>query len=280
MKRIEFIAPVEAMRGNLSGTQKNLEYPTDNNAAYESPVGSRNYARNYRPCFIGAKRAADGLKYFGVRTKSSIGMTSKAKHAMALLGGTGALYGAIVRDKSDAIYLSLLNMYNRMVDTIPSFKVSFHKWLSNQLYTMLADYKEYVTIAGPGGSVQIDNPWMYSADEPNIHISSDILKKFWTELRKDGIVIKVQQEIDGLQDFYVIKGKTFAESRQMTSHLGIPMLAVRNGYVAALSKIDLSHVDYLISNDDPSEPVYIEESTVILATDALKVFLTTTQAPA
>lgn len=38
MKRIEFIAPVEAMRGNLSGKQ-DLLYVENDNKAYEGPVG-------------------------------------------------------------------------------------------------------------------------------------------------------------------------------------------------------------------------------------------------
>lgn len=84
MKRIEFIAPVEAMRGNLSGKQT-LLYPTNDNKAFDAPQGVRSYAKNYRPSFIGAKRASDGLKYFGVRTKSAVKNTIDALKNMAAL---------------------------------------------------------------------------------------------------------------------------------------------------------------------------------------------------
>lgn len=109
MKRIEFIAPVEAIRGNLSGAQK-LRYPTDDQGAYEGPVGSVNYARNYAPRFVGAKVAKSGLKYFSVRTKTANHLTAKSKKAMALLGGCGAIYAALIKTpalkaQADAVFV-------------------------------------------------------------------------------------------------------------------------------------------------------------------------------
>lgn len=86
-KRIDFIAPVEAMRGNLSGTQT-LLYAENDNPAYEAPDG-RQYARNYRPSFIGAKRSSDGLKYFSVRTKSAVNNSASSRVTQAALGAAG-----------------------------------------------------------------------------------------------------------------------------------------------------------------------------------------------
>ena len=91
MKRIEFIAPVEAMRGNLSGKQE-LEYPLNENPAFYAPTG-KHYATNYQPRFIGAKRASDNLKYFAIRTKSAVNMTTNSILAMAALGAAGAIIG-------------------------------------------------------------------------------------------------------------------------------------------------------------------------------------------
>ena len=90
-KRIEFIAPVESMRGNLSGTQ-DLVYAANDNKAFESPAGQTNYARNYRPSYVGARRASDGLKFFGVKTKTATKTSPAALRAMALMGATGTLY--------------------------------------------------------------------------------------------------------------------------------------------------------------------------------------------
>ena len=57
MKRIEFISPVEAMRGNLSRTKQTLLYAENDNPAWDAPVDKRSYARNYQPIFVGAKVA-------------------------------------------------------------------------------------------------------------------------------------------------------------------------------------------------------------------------------
>lgn len=250
MKRIEFIAPVEAMRGNLSGTQKNLQYPTDNNAAYESPVGSRNYAQNYRPSFIGAKRAADGLKYFNVRTKSSIGMTSKAKHAMALLGGTGAIYASIVRDKTATLYGQLHAMYVAMVEQVPGFNESFKKWLSRQLYQMLANKSTSITIAGPGGSIQIDNPWVKDT-AGNVQVAQNILVKFWSELAQAG---SFTFKVDGATGV-AYQGETFDDVISSNHNiLGLTTDTVgSNDYVKRGTLFLLNGADEYVKADDDVE---------------------------
>lgn len=94
MKRIEFIAPVEAMRGNLSGKQE-LKYAENENPAYEAPNGAQS-AHNYQPRFIGAKRAASGLKYFAVRTKQTAVLNGKTRMQMALTGAIAAIRSAVM----------------------------------------------------------------------------------------------------------------------------------------------------------------------------------------
>ena len=89
--------PIEEIRGKLAGSQK-LEYAENNNPAYDSPLGKRNYARNYKTCIIACKRASDGKQYFQIKTKSAIGMTAKSKKRMAILGGAGAVYNVVVAD--------------------------------------------------------------------------------------------------------------------------------------------------------------------------------------
>lgn len=179
MKRIEFIAPVEAMRGNLSGRQK-LEYPTDNQGAYEGPVGSVNYARNYSARFIGAKIAKSGKKYFSVRTKTANHLTAKAKKAMALLGGTGAIVGAIFANKSSELYA---NLYAQWIElqNLGDTK-TFRQSLSDAVRAGLISKSEKIVYAGPRGVVYIINPWARYNETPNVSISQEVLVKFWTEL--------------------------------------------------------------------------------------------------
>lgn len=205
MKRIEFIAPVEAMRGNLSGAQK-LEYPTDNQGAYEGPVGSVNYARNYSPRFVGAKIARNGRKYFTVRTKTANHLTAKAKKAMAIMGGTGAIIGSILRDKTATIYTNLYGAWAKAQELGDSR--TFRTWLNSHVRQMLIDKQvtHHVQVASFGQD--IDNPWMKSGNL-NVTVSNAILWKFATELGPNGLTF-VKINVNGDEyEVATINGQTF-----------------------------------------------------------------------
>lgn len=190
MKRIEFIAPVEAMRGNLSGAQK-LQYPTDNQGAYEGPAGAVNYARNYSPRFIGAKIAKSGKKYFSVRTKTANHLTIKSKQAMALMGGTGAIVASILRDKTAEIYTNLYGAWVKAQELGGSTS-TFRQFLSGSIRRMLIQKSaSYHVQVGEFGQ-DIDNPWNTTKQNPNVSISQAILVKFWGELAAKAIVIDVE----------------------------------------------------------------------------------------
>lgn len=192
MKRIEFIAPVEAMRGNLSGAQ-NLKYPTQNNKAYESPEGSVNYARNYSTRFIGAKRASDGLKYFTVKTKTATHITARSLQAMALLGGAGAMYAALSRNKASVTYTGIHAQWVEL-QNIGETR-SFRKFVTDAFRRMLVAKSPNVVFAGPRpGSITVNNPWK-AAQSDDVQVSRDILVKFWPQLSTDGFTFS----IDGIK---------------------------------------------------------------------------------
>lgn len=209
MKRIEFIAPVESMRGNLSGAQK-LEYPTDNQGAYEGPMGSVNYARNYSPRFVGAKIAKSGKKYFAVRLRTANHLTAKSKKAMALLGGTGAMVGVILRNKSADLYTSLYAMYLKIQELGDTR--TFRKYLSDHIMAGLAAKSATIVVTGPLSPISIDNPWNTAQTTPNVQVSQAILVKFWSELAAQPVIFT----IDGLKSvahvgnsFETIAGSAF-----------------------------------------------------------------------
>lgn len=196
MKRIEFIAPVEAMRGNLSGTQKDLVYPTNDNSAYESPVGSRNYARNYQPIFVGAKRASDNLKYFAVRTKTAIGMTTLAKRTMALLGGCGAIVAAILRDKTATLYTDLLAAYEYAKSKGGAHTKSFREYLTWQIKGNLQAKNPACFIGAKDNLtiVAVNNPWHSTGYGPSaltVDVNAESLAKFWMELADSPVLFHV-----------------------------------------------------------------------------------------
>ena len=136
MKRIEFIAPVESMRGNLSGGQS-LEYAENNNPAYEAPNGVQ-YARNYQPRFIGAKRGADGLKYFTVRTKTATNLKASTRRAMAIVGVTAAIRSALMTaHAADYAKMQQAFAYLKENGKLPEGQNTFKKWFDAQVKEML-----------------------------------------------------------------------------------------------------------------------------------------------
>lgn len=100
MKRIEFIAPVESMRGNLSGGQ-NLVYNPDDVKAYYAAQGKQ-FAKNYATRYIGAKRSASGMKLFQVRTKSATVIDSSALMTMAVLSGVAIIKSWLMKNEATA----------------------------------------------------------------------------------------------------------------------------------------------------------------------------------
>lgn len=195
MKRIEFIAPVEAMRGNLSGKQE-LEYPLNQNPAFYAPTG-KHYATNYQPRFIGAKRASDNLKYFAVRTKSAINMTTKSILAMAALGAAGAIVGAILADKSSALYIALQDAYASTKPMQDGKAISFRKWLTSAYVGQLKAkapmlFRTYNNNGTPG-FIFINNPFVSGGTATyDVTISNDVLVKFWSILANNPVVVDVE----------------------------------------------------------------------------------------
>lgn len=202
-RRIGFIAPVEYIAGNLSGTRE-LEYPTNDNAAYDSPMGSVNYARNYVTRYIGVRRASDGKTFFQVKTKTATHVTTRSKKSMALLGGAGAMFASLMRIKTSAVYAGILAQFIELQQL--GLKDSFREYVMGNFRSMLVNKAEYVVFSGPQSPVTVNNPWVASAMTPGANVSNDILKKFWSELAIDGISFTIA----GLQGIGKA-GETFAE---------------------------------------------------------------------
>lgn len=194
MKRIEFIAPVESMRGNLSGNQV-LEYAENNNPAFEAPTGVQ-YARNYQPRFIGAKRSATGKKYFQIKTKSATKVNAGSKLKMALLGGTGAVRAAIL---GNATYRALLEtIYAAAKAAGQTSAKTIQKFAYDVIYEALLSKSVMISFYGSGASaLNIQNPWVYTTQMggQSITIKNYILVKFWPQLANNPLVFT----IDGLK---------------------------------------------------------------------------------
>lgn len=194
MKRIEFIAPVESMRGNLSGSQ-DLEYRENNNPAYDAPNGDA-HALNYQPRFVGAKRSKDGLKYFSVRTKSTTKLNARTRKTMAILGSIAAIRSAEQFNGSSE-WSQLHAIYQYRMEhggDAAGIGISFNKWIDYWLRDMLMYKKSSLTLTASGLSVTIDNPYnAYDADA--LAIKKQVFAKFVPILTADANTILF--EVDG-----------------------------------------------------------------------------------
>lgn len=140
MRRIEFIAPVDSMRGNMSGNQK-LLYPTQNNSAWDSPSGKRNYATNYGTRYIGNKRAFNGKKFFSVKTRSAVTMSPAMREQNGILACSSVIANIIPLKLDTLVQLQQfwINSYEG-----GTLGWTFKHWLSNIIKTGLKNkYTEF-----------------------------------------------------------------------------------------------------------------------------------------
>ena len=257
MKRIEFIAPVEAMRGNLSGSQ-DLNYGANDGRAYDQEVGKQTAANNYDPRFVGAKRSRDGLKYFQVRTKNTIGLTQKSKAAMALLAGSAACF--LAASKNVAILTRLQVAFDAAKESDAS--LTWRKWLQGIMYEMLALKLNSITISSSVGDVVIKNPWLaIDGAGTNLDISHDVLIKFWTVLSVDGITFEVNGK----------KGIGWLDNG-FDSIVGTPINVLNLKIQASTGYVQTSLDEYLTRSDGS----YVIDADIISPNE---VFGTTTTAP-
>lgn len=178
-KRIEFLAPVESMRGNLSGSQ-DLVYAENDNRAYEAPADRTNYARNYQTRYIGNKRSSDGLKYFGVKTKSAVTTSANAMLAMAAMGGAAAVYNAM-KVAGGQKWQQVQYNYE---ESFKNYYKSLRQYAMNVIMQALRAKTTDITFGGPTVA-RYPNPWR-TVDQDELNIGNRILTKFWAELSLNG----------------------------------------------------------------------------------------------
>lgn len=152
--------PVAWLSGNISGHQE-LNY--DGVGAYETtqPTAASNYAPRLVACAPDRRR-----NYFCVRTKYTANITERSRLNLALMGGAGAIYSAIVRDKSSTIY-------NQCVAAKPR-QLTLRAFIVPRLREGLAGKVETISIAD---GLSIVNPWVSSAS-PSVQVPQDVLDKF------------------------------------------------------------------------------------------------------
>ena len=273
MKRIEFIAPVEAMRGNLSGNKTPLVYNPDNNPAWGAPNDVRSYALNYQPQFIGAKRS-NGLKFFQVKTRSAVTMTSAMREQCALLSAQSGVSYQIQHTIEGLADVQEQYEHSQYKE----FGWTFNRYLQTFIRAGLREKTPSFFFNAAGfSSVRYNNPFTKSTipGSIDIELSSDILVKFWDQLADDpvkfningmtGIAHSGDNFIDVINSNYNVLGL----------ELSAPIDEVR--YV----KLGNKYVQVTDTSATPSVPVYVDEDTRVkdIMSDPEYVYTTTDVPP-
>ena len=198
MRSIEFLAPVESMRGNLSGKQ-NLVYPTKDNRAWSAPSGVRSYARNYGTRYIGSKRAADGRKIFSVKQRSAVTNSPAQRMAQALMGAAKPIADFIMNNLTWRAQLNdMLVGYHKQglqyqpawspEDIKTSAEASIRHYLMRNIRDLMLIPKNRQLAIQPqsGGDIVVNNPWYFSNNSgTKVSNFGELLVKFWQQLSTD-----------------------------------------------------------------------------------------------
>lgn len=257
-KRAGFVPGFAELRGNISGKQE-LTYPENNNKAFEAPLGKRSYATNYRPSVIISRVARTGKLHFAIRTKSAVRRSAKSTMAMALLGGAGALYGALIMNADKKAAMIAIHEHDTQYASLRG--VTFQKFWMDIIRDMLKR-KQTSYVRTVGGTITIYNPWNYEGDI-DVTVSNDILVKFWNQLAFDPITFDVDGE-KGIAH----NGADFGE------------LVASNINVLGLSVETISDVNYVKSGEYyliNSQNAHVKDTDVVANGD---VFTLSENAPA
>lgn len=173
MRRIEFIAPIESMRGDLSGGEKNTYLGGKD--AYNAAGGGILHAENYSKRYIGSKKSANGKKFFSLRTAATVNMAA-TRHSMAAFGGTASLASYVKKD------LTLMGPLKVLFLALKQPNETYSKWLYNKLYLTIYDKQASVTITDGSTSVTINNPWVSGGTGTSEPVPQTIIDKFASEL--------------------------------------------------------------------------------------------------
>ncbi len=175
MKRIEFIAPVTAMRGNISGSQE-LTYD-GGKRAFDVTGNGKTVAENYDKKYIGAKRLRNGKTFFSLKSKSQTSLGADSRLAMAAFGGACSLAKAASRNLTILTDLQLI-FANKVKEGLVDRNILFRNWLQQQVYPMLKTKVNSVSITDDEHTVVINNPWVSGGTGTDVAVPDYIQSKF------------------------------------------------------------------------------------------------------
>lgn len=267
-KRISFISPIDHLSGNLSGKQ-DLKYALNDNPAFEAPEGKQ-YARNYKPRFVGTYRASNGTSSFQVRTKTATNIKPGTKLVMASLGAAASLAEVIMGKSSTwtTLKANIQASFDAGFKSGDITEKSAKTWLTAQLREMFVSKSQSIQLpdySHPGVLLShIYNQFVVEQwdSERDPKLPDRILIKFWTVLSPTGWLFKV----NGMTGLIMFPGQTFGA---IITGDGINVLGLKK---TQSNHITTSDDLYLLNSDNN----YVVASSYIYPNN---VFGTTSEAP-
>jgi len=154
--------PVSWLRGSISGK---LQLTYDGGDAYELPTGTRTQAEGYAPRVIAMYGLKMRKRVFQVRTRCTVNATEDYRKALALMGGTAAIFAAITRDATLLADLKSAHKDNAAKDE------TLRAYAFRIIRMALAAKSANIVF----GDVTVNNPWKSVGV---ITLSDNIINKF------------------------------------------------------------------------------------------------------
>lgn len=162
--------PIDYIRGNISGRQ-DLTY--DGGDAYS--VTGKVAAEGYQPRLVAKVRRLSEpnmIRYYQIRTRSSVNMTATQKHYLAVMGGAGALFAGLLNSKNTQLYADcIVEWKSRGVGQ------TFRKFMIGDLMKMVDGHYSALNY---GDSI-FYNPWVDDSEQ-SVPVKQSIIDKFMSEL--------------------------------------------------------------------------------------------------
>lgn len=166
VKRIEYIMPIDSMRGNITG--RNAEKISYNGLSGYDVTSGVVEATNYTPKLIAQLRnrgTRAAVRIFQVRTRTSV--NAQNRFGMAVCGGAMSILGAIIYGQLNAN----ITLRNALKSACPA-NFTLRQWLYPYINGMLSGGESSITVS----QIRIDNPWKVA--NPNVIIPTATKNKF------------------------------------------------------------------------------------------------------
>lgn len=160
-KRVAYISPVDYMSGSVSGRQL-MTFGESGVDAYETTEPT--LANAYRAKLVLRYHTRKRLRCFQVRTQYTANVTDKSRLNLATMGGAGAIYAAIVRERGV--------LYNKCVAAAPK-GMTLRSFVIPILRAGLSGKVETIRIAE---GVTVNNPWISGTQ--SVPVPQSVLDKF------------------------------------------------------------------------------------------------------